>query len=230
MSYEPYSIEVDPDDLGYEDWTLAEVTPYKDGSSWSVLNDRSTGCGVPALKEGMFSKTLREPIEPKVGDTLRVYGSLGREIQGQVLNGVVLWYRTKEQQKAHRRRWLEDNDAQRQRQFLLERDHLDAQYEALSTPFKRRIDRFRAEDPKFRADSEGYEAFCCQQADLLIKHFGNIEKIKAWNAINSDGNDPPYDYETQRKLGPEGWSDGHSGNTHAASIGLACRVLEGGDV
>lgn len=223
--YEPYSIEVDPADTDYEEWTLATVRPYDSGGGWEVANDDHTMCGVPALTEDRYGRALREPLEPKVGDTLRVYGRFGSQIQGQVLNGQVIWYRWPDQREAYRRRWVEDNDAKESREFILTRDELDRRYAELSLPFKKRLDRFRAEDPDFRRKSESYESFTLQQADLLIRHFGDAEKVRAWNQLEADRK-----YDEQHEQAPPGWSDQHSGNTHACAIGIAIAVLEGKEV
>jgi hypothetical protein len=222
MSYEPYSIEVDPDDLDFEDWTIASVEPYEDGEGWSVISTDSYGCGVPNLAEDRFDRSLRVTPEPKVGDTLRVYARFGSPLRGQVLNGAVIWYRNEKQQAEYNRRWREDLHAKQRREFVLTVAQLDKQYEELPEPFKARLDRFRAEDPAFRERAEHYESFVLQQAALLADHFKTSDAVRAWKAID--------DYQEQRAQAPEGWSDDHSNNTHGAAIALACALLGGESV
>jgi hypothetical protein len=218
-SYEPYLIEVDPADDDFEDYTVKTATAYEDGLGWSISTTDSTGFGLPRLTD--------DQPAPEPGDTIRTYGSFGRPMRGAVHNGRVVWYRTKELGEASHRRWVEDYHAQRKRRFARSLPALDAQYEALSAPMKARIARFRAKDPDFRWESEDYEAFICQQADLLVEHFGDEGAILAWNSINSDQHAPKYDYQEQMRQAPPGWGDGHSGNTHGTAVALACAMLRG---
>lgn len=41
---------------------------------------------------------------------------------------------------------------------------MDVDYENLPDAFKKRIDRFRANNPDFRFEFESYELFCCMEA------------------------------------------------------------------
>lgn len=222
MSYEPYSITVDPADTAFDDLQLASVTPASDKSGWSVSSEDGVGCFVPRLVERVMVGAGHVTPEPQPGDTLRVYGLLGMPMQGQVLNGHVIWYRTPEEREVHRQRQLEDYAAARRRRFDVERAALDAQYDDLPAPFRKRIDRFRSAKPDFRIDSESYEMFCLAQAALLAAHFGTEEAVRAWNAIRS--------YDEQMRQAPPGWSDEHSGNTAGAAVALACAVLRGEQV
>ena len=211
--YEPYTTTVDPDDTTFDTLILERVEPFKDGHGWSVTSTEGWGCVVPN-----FGNTPT----PRPGDELRTYGSIGRPIQGQVLNGHVIWYRTAEQRVVHRAQELARFAAERRERFERERDALDARYEALPAPFKARIDRFRAEDPQFRVDSESYESFVLQQAALLAGQFKDEGRIIEWAEIK--------DYEEQMRTAPDGWSDGHSGNTHGCAIRMAVALLRGESV
>lgn len=212
-SYKPYVTTVDPSDTVFDDYTIAKVEPQEGCSGWFVTSTESWACFVPRLSE--------DAPEPQVGDHLRLYGGLGSEIQGQVLNGRVLWYRTAEQRKQRRAEWLLNYARERREQFDRERDELDARYAELPEPFKLRIDRFRAESPDFRVDSEAYETFCLQQAALLADHFQDETRIREWEALS---------YAEQMASAPEGWSDQHSGNTYAGAVRFSIALLRGESV
>lgn len=212
-SYEPYTTTIDPTDTQFDDYTVDKVDPTEDGSGWFVTSTESWACFVPRLSE--------DAPEPKAGDHLRLYGGLGFEIQGQVLNGHTLWYRNAEQREQRRADWLANYAREKRERFDREREELDARYAALPAPFKARIDRFRAADANFRVDSEAYETFCLQQATLLAQHFGDEGQIKAWAAQN---------YDAEMASAPEGWSDQHSGNTRGAAIRFSYALLRGEQV
>lgn len=218
-SYEPYSLTVDPDDGNYDDWTLTRVS--ESDECWEVSGDGGISCLVPRLRErAMVPDAGGDSPAPQVGDTLRVYGHLGQEIQGQVLNGTVLWYRTPAQREMRRRRDLEDLYAQRDRRFTIEQTYLDMRYARLPKPFQARLDRFRAEKPTFREESESYESFCLEQAAILANYFGDVDAITAWAALPSDEQEDPPGFEGGQ----------HSGNTFGASIAFAKALLRGDPV
>ncbi len=227
VNYEPYSVVVDPADTVYEDWRLARVTELTDGAGWEVHGQGGMVCLVPRLRERAMGADERETV-PKVGDRLRLYGRFGTPIEGQVLNGTVLWYRDREQRAEYRRRQLADIEAAKQRRFAIEQVALDMRYARLPEPFQRRIDRLRAENSDFRVDAESYESFCLEQAAVIADHFETEEAIKAWASLNTAEHD--YDYAEEQRQAPPGYSDGHSGNTHGAAVFFACALLRGEDV
>jgi len=200
---------------------IERVEPYGDGKGWSVTLSDHTGCGV------------REAgVEPKVGDTLTIYGTFGYSFHGQALNGKLLWYLTPEEEEAERQQWLADHDRKKREEFEANREQLDRDYDSLPPLFKMRIDRFRKANPDFRWESESYEMFVCTQAVVLAEWAREgthtpeeaVAKIEAWNKINSADHDPPYDYRAQVDAVP-GWADGHSGNTHGCAVMLAKEYL-----
>lgn len=219
--YEPYSVVVDDADRNYEDRVLDKVVPFEDGTGWEV-GYGGWCCIVPKLVERTLSGADHREVEPKVGDTFRVYGSIGRPIEGQVLNGTVIWYRDRDQRAERRRRDQVDAEASKQRRFAIEQVELDMRYARLPEPFRRRLDRFRSKSPEFRVDSESYESFCLEQAALLAEYFGTEEKVREWADIK--------DYDEQMAAAPSGWSDGHSGNTYGAAVRFAVALLRGEDV
>jgi hypothetical protein len=208
----------------FERGTITKVHKGQDG--YTVSYGDSWGC------------FLRDcGVEPQIGDQFTTYGSFGRPFHGQALNGKVLWYDSIEQEIAKREAEHAEYEAKRKRAFADNMVQMDAEYSALPPAFKNRIKRFRDADPAFRWQSESYEMFCCTQAVLLADWARDgttttqeaIAKIEAWDRINSEHNDPPYDYQAQLAAVP-GWSDAHSGNTHAGSVGLAKRWIRGDDL
>lgn len=123
--------------------------------------------GTTVYLDGSLCTYLPGP-EINVGDTVWIYdgghGGLGSERHGWALNGEVVEWKTPLERVAERLRWLADHDRKKREQFVEERMKLDADFAALPTPLKERIERFRVESPDFRVKSESYELFCCVEA------------------------------------------------------------------
>lgn len=222
--YLPFSQSIPSDDsLAFDDYIVKSVEPASDGDGWWVATTESWNFFVPNIPIGPL------PLpDPEPGDEVRVYGGMGRPIQGFVLNGQVVFYRDAADREAYRRKVLAELKADREERFERERAELDAIYEALPPVFRTRVDRLRAKGGReFRVSSEGYETFILSQAALLADHFSSVEELLAWDRINSQDNEPPYDYDEQMRRAPKGWLDGHSGNTHAAAIQFAAALLRG---
>jgi hypothetical protein len=195
-----------------EEGVIKDVTPYSDGDGWSVTYGDSWGCGVRDVG-----------VEPKVGDTLTTFGTIGFPFHGQALNGELLWYLTPEEEEAKRQADIADAARKKREQFEQERPKLDAAYDALPDTFKERIDKFRRTNPDFRWQFESYEMGCC--TDAL--------KVASWCSVNRvgepDGGHEPtaaenivvfqkLPWEEQKKSGV---GDGHSGNSFGFVVRLA---------
>jgi hypothetical protein len=140
-----------------------------DGPGW-LIRTLGRSCFVPELPITRSGAVLREAIVPKVGDRLRLYGQVGFTIQGLVLNEDVVYYRTLLQRQAHRRREIEDSAAKRSREFLLQKDDLDRDYDQLPELFQRRILSLRHINPRFREEHERYEMFVLNEAVKIAFH------------------------------------------------------------
>jgi hypothetical protein len=114
---------------------------------------------------------LPEGTEASVGDTIRVYGGFGSVVVGVDVNGVEVFYRTPPEVTQHRALESVKMRERKERDFETERPKLDAIYDALPDAFKRRIDKYRANNPNFRRDYEGYEIMCCRDAVIVAEHY-----------------------------------------------------------
>lgn len=148
---------------------------------------------------------------PKVGDTIKLYLVNGSTVRGVELNGILLYYKDDDWLEQERQDWLAKYAKEKQERFEAAKAGLDADYLSLPDNFKQRIDRFRANNPKFRVDYESYEMFCCKEALKIAAARETSGRVK-WFARTF--------YEKQVKLCPD-LSDQHSGNTFGAACWLA---------
>ncbi len=140
----------------YEDVVIE--TAERSGGATTICWDRGTCTSVVGP-------------EVKVGDTVRMYGGahVGDQRHGWALNGEVVEWETPWERFARRVEWLAGYDRQKRADFARHRARMDADYEALPPAFKARIDRFRAERPDFRIDSEGYEMAAVKDGALFAR-------------------------------------------------------------
>ena len=112
-------------------------------------------------------------MEPKKGDSITLYLT-GSFIRGCDINGERIFLVSDEENEA--RRVYESMKQKRMDAERLEREkpRLDAEYQALPQVFKERIDRFRNNNPNFRASYESYEMFCCTEA---VKIAENVKRL-----------------------------------------------------
>lgn len=158
------------------------------------------------------------PIVPAVGMPIRLYGKgIGHTVRGVFLEGVRVYYRTEAEQDEEHRRWCEDREKERRRDFEKNQADLDRRYRQLPRAFRMRLDRFRANNPDFRWEYEPYELFCCEQA-VVIAHA--LEECPGAGATSYQGVFAEFRAMTweQQKARVPGLADGHSGNT----FGIAC--------
>jgi hypothetical protein len=180
--------------------TITEVT---DGKEMMTISTGVMCCGL-YKKYG---------VTPKVGDELTVHtkgGSFGT-IRGMDLNGKKIFWKTDKELEAERVEWLRKNEEEKQQKFKDNVAELDKQYDALPKCFKERIDKFRANNDRFRIDYEGYELFCCEQAIAIANGCKTPEMVQEFGKK---------EWAEQLLQVPE-LSDGHSGNTFGASCKLA---------
>lgn len=202
----------------YEDHVVKEVRGPSRGY-FDVTCEDGIGLGVP--------KRRGKP-EPKPGDAIRIYGQgFGFAFHGIDLNGVEIFWRTPWERLLERVKWLAEYDRRKRETFARSKPKMDAAFNALPDPLKRRIERFRREDPAFRIDSESYEMASCSDAPKIA------EALRPEIEAGADPGDAverfhKLSWEEQKALVPK-LSDGHSGNTFGGACRLALALLRGED-
>lgn len=193
-------------DTDFEDHQLEEVNPTTDGLILCLLGGTT-----------IFCPHGEEEIAPEVGDSIRIYGSLGYQVRGIDIAGKEVFYRSKSQQEIKDRRDIAQAKLESIVKFYKEEGNLNDRYRALPDPFRKRLDRFRRNNGDFRWQSESYELFVCEEgiriADRLRDFYGQISKehMKAFRNMGR---------EEQVCVVP-GLSTEHSMNTLACSTFLA---------
>jgi len=157
-------VEVWPDDLTTHE--RVGVTPRREvhwDASFAELD------GTPTFSVGLGPKP-DGASEPKVGDRmwLKSHG-FGSQNMGVRHGGVTWWEKDRADQERERAIWLAVHARQQAQDFVRNRPAQDATYAALLPEFQRRIDRFRRENPNFRAGSEGYEMAPLSMATALVE-------------------------------------------------------------
>ncbi len=195
------------EDKEYEEGVLTDVTPYKSSDGWSVTSSNGWSCGVSA----------EYGVIPKVGDDFVTWGSIGRPIRGQAIRGIVLYYRTPDEQKVEDAKTSEKIRAERVAEYEGKRSDFDRRVAALPDPLRERVEGFRAfKGEGWRHEFEPYEVFCCEEAVKIATHFNTADKIQKFAKMK---------YDAQKAAFPQ-MSDQHSGNTFGMSVRLAYHLAE----
>jgi hypothetical protein len=159
-------------DSSWIDYVITKVEPDGDDPDTFFV---TVGDGLVAGRPGFggWTTAMPWPIEPKPlrGHKVRVWSN------GSQNHGVSLWltpavlvpvyYRTKRERDAEWGWRVVNGQIRQHEEFDANRVRMDAAYEALPEPLKRRIERFRAEDPDFRWKEEAYEMAACSEAGRL---------------------------------------------------------------
>jgi hypothetical protein len=195
---------------------LAWADPeYRD----SVLREvRDEGDGLAlGSDDGWWIVAPKHPAAPTApGTRLRCWGrGIGYSVRGIALGDVVLRYETVQEERARFDIELAEQRRRRIATATAERPASDARIAALPPVFRDRIAAYRAANPDFWWDLEGYELFVCEQAVAFAEALGTPDAVRDFHAL-------PYD--EQRRLVPA-MSDDHSGNTFGAECFLARAYL-----
>lgn len=181
----------------HETGMITDVREYEDGFE---ISQDGMCCG---LKK-------KYGVTPKIGDKLTIHTKFST-IRGMDLNGKRIFWKTDEELEQERLEWIANNEHEKKERFEKNKAQMDADYETLPDAFKKRIDRFRANNPNFRVEFENYELFCCMEAVKIANTCKTPEKVQEFKSQNWD--------EQMQMV--EGLSDGHSGNTFGCAIALA---------
>jgi len=155
-------------------------------------------------------------IPASAGMAVRIWGAgLGFPLRGISLLVGEDWlpvvYKTKREIEVESAYWIAENQIRQHEEFEKGKEKLDALYDALPDPLKRRIDRFRSEDSDFRWNGEAYEMVACSEAGRLYKRAMDPEFGKALKAAKIKG--PTEEakkrssYEWEAKDGTLKWED-----------------------
>lgn len=234
-----------------------ETYVNEDGSRGISYREDATESGAPRLSAIPPVGECLDPREIKVGDRVRAYGDWGQTIAGVDVfdyergEWVNLYFRTEAERKEQHEQWVAGMRVRREREFEESREQLDADYEALPPALQRRIDKYRANNPRFRFDYEVYEMFVLKEAVQIAEHLrprceelasdpGQILRLleldEGWLeriALDEGGEQAAataavrewqkLPYEEQKPV----VADGHSGNTFGMACQLAVLVLTG---
>jgi hypothetical protein len=214
LKLEPEYPESDPD--GYEEFVLGEGQFRRDDANGGELSMPSGGVIFLGVEGDKF-------IEPKPGDTVRVYpeSHLGSRIRGIFVNGKMVRYKTPAQSEYEHHRWVVTWHNERKEKFIANREKMDANFDALPDVFKKRIQGFREKDADFRWDSEDYEVFCCTEAVKIAAALREQARERGIEAVVNEFHKKPWD--DQKRIA--NIDDGHSGNTFGGACSLAAVLL-----
>lgn len=192
---------------------IEEITEVKEDENYWDLKLGSSMCFFVAKKD------CANP--PRVGRA-RFFGrGFGFNVRGIVMEstaddlGCLVFYRTEAEEEARHHAQVEENKAQKRRDFERDREKLDRDYVNLPVCFQKRLDRFRANCPEFRWEFEPYEMNVCVEAVKIAKALKTRAAIAEWYKL------PP---EEQRKVVE--YDEGHSGNSFGQAVRLACAYAD----
>lgn len=179
-------------DKQYEDVILESVEDSKEGYT---LGFHQCTC---------FYVPKPTPIVPQKGMIARFYpGGLGFIVRGLFLDGVKVFYRSEQEQKAQNLKDIEDDKTKRQQELDSKRGEYNKRIKCLPSVFQRRIQKFQDTNQFYDRDYGFYELFTCEQAVIIADCFKTIEAIDDFSK---------QDWKHQKELCPA-LGEGHSGNT-----------------
>jgi hypothetical protein len=194
-------------DTRFEEGPIKEVSRYK--GNFSIVMEGGTGFGFKAEYLGPMK-------QPEVGDMIRVYGGWGDRTRGVDLRGEPVFYKTPDQLAAEHEEWKAHHKERQRKTFERNRRKLDRQFAALPPEFQRRISWFRAWNPDFRVENEGYEMMVCVDAVKIAEAMKTVAGVKRFGKAS---------WKKQHELVP-GLEEGHSGNSFGCAVMLARLYLE----
>lgn len=192
-------------DVQFEEVKIAGVEGAP-GKGWGIQRDDGWCFGVPA----------DSPVEPRVGMTARFYGSgIGGVVRGLFLDGIEIFYRSERQQRIKELDDLAASERKQREGFEVKRENFDKRFQTLPAVFRRRLLKFRRNNPDFRWKYEQYELFVCEEAVKIAGTMKTAARVREFSAM---------DFRIQRQHVPC-LSDQHSGNTFGMAVKLAYLYL-----
>lgn len=121
---------------------------------------------------------------------------------------VPVYYQTKAERDAEHGAWIAEHQRKQRADFEKQRDELDYQFELLPDDLKRRIQRFRDEDPDFRWKEEAYEMASCAEAGRLYRAAMDPATGKVLKDAGIKLGDPSIpSYQQPKGIGVTDWED-----------------------
>lgn len=178
------------------------LTDVKDtGKYWEI----TSGIG------SMIIPKVNTDFEPRVGMNVTYYGKgFGFTVRGVVINDVIFYYRTPEESQKDHEKYFEKQNNDKKAIYKWNKAKYDKMYKSYPDVFKRRIDRFRANNPDFNWEHLSYELYCCNEAIKIANKLKTVEQIDRFREMS---------WEAQRML--VDIDSDHSGNTFSCAVGLA---------
>ncbi len=125
-------------------------------------------------------------VEPKVGNLITLYTKNLSIVRGVDINLKKVFYKTDEELDLEHQQWCDNYEKEKQDAFEKNKLAMDVDYEALPDNFKKRINRFRANNPKFRVDYERYELFCCKEALKIAAYCKTVDKVEEFRDLSCE--------------------------------------------
>lgn len=181
-----------------------------------------------------ISKSKLRGVDLQTNDVVICYQN-HLEIKGLVVDGVTLYYKTKEQSDDEHKQFRDNLRLKRLEEYVKNGQELKARAGRLHPKLAERMQRFSEESgEEFWIESAVYEMYALEGADALIRKVEELypfnlpeERIAwldYWWSLNTKKHN--YNYTKQKQLVPD-FGDGHSGNTAGAAYTLARRVVSG---
>ena len=198
---------MDSKSLHYEIGKIRKIVD--DGKFYQVYSD----------EHSLIFLDKKHGVVPKVGNTIEIYGDVGRNIQGICINGKTAYFNGEIGLKIDFKRRLRNSNDKKRRDFKKNMATLDEQYNSLPDVFKKRLDILRRNNPKFRWEFEPYEMMVCIDAVKIANVCSSIEKIKEFSDAG---------YKKQMKMVKD-LDQGHSGNSFGMAVRLAYHYVSNQD-
>lgn len=198
---------------------ITEIKTYgEDGKTIVSFTMDGWGFGAP-LPEGAEM--------PKAGDQVVVYGEIGRPIWGVDINGAPFFFKTTAEREQERQDMLAKMDVDRRERFEANKTQMDTDYDGLPEVLRRRVDRFRAGNPNFREEFEGYEVAGLKGAVAAWRRcmkdaFGDELKAEGVKVPTADEREKPT-YEWSEGSGTLDWENTPE-NRWLALISLSTKI------
>lgn len=192
-------------DVEYVEHTITQVR--EEGDYYSI-----------EAEDGWLSvEKAKFVVAPKVGQRARYFGrGFGFPVRGLAIDGVEIYYETHDEYYHRQRAEQVIAESARKAEADANEAEREARVAALPECFQKRIRRFRANNPSFYYQHEGYEMASCVDAVKIAGSCETVEAVRAFHELSWD----------EQKARVPDLSEGHSGNTFGMAVRLAHHFLK----